>query len=76
MFRTITLQPKESVATGAARTNRELVADESEATVGEDRRTTCTLLVAIADGRAPEPAALRGDAGPDRTATGADGIER
>jgi hypothetical protein len=54
-------------------------ADESAATAGEDRRTagaTCTLLLAIAGGRTSEPAAVRGDAGPDRTATGADGIER
>ena len=37
---------------------------------------TCTLLLVTIGGGTPEPAAIRGDAGPDRTATGADGIER
>jgi hypothetical protein len=37
---------------------------------------TCTLLLAIAGGMASEPAAGRGDAGPDRIAAGADWIER
>src|SRR5208283_1667388 len=43
------LQPGEFVATaGVAQANRELVADESAATTGEDRRTpseTCSLLL-------------------------------
>ena len=39
-------------------------------------RTQKGVPVAIAGGRASEPAAIRGDAGPDRTATDADGIER
>jgi hypothetical protein len=58
--------------------NRELVADESAATAGKDRRTpgeACAVLLAAPRGGAPEPAAVRGDAGPDRAATGADGIE-
>jgi hypothetical protein len=53
--------------------------DQPAATTGEDRRTagkTCALLLAIAGGRTPEPAAVRGDAGPDRVATGPDGIDR
>jgi len=49
----------------------EQLVDGSAATAGEAR----TLPLAIADGRASELAAIRGDAEPDRTATGADGIE-
>jgi hypothetical protein len=50
------LQSGKSVAaTGAAPTNREVLADEFAATAGEDRRTagkTCTLLLATpAEGR-------------------------
>ena len=59
--------------------NRGLVADESAATAGEDRRTagqTCALLLVIAGGRTSEPAAVRGDAGPDRATAGTGGIDR
>ncbi len=74
------LQPGEFVASAsAAPRNRELAADESAATAGEDRRTAgeaCAVLLASPGGRASEPAAIRGDAGPDRTTTGAGGIER
>jgi hypothetical protein len=62
-------------AAGAAQTNRELVADESATAVGEDRRTAgeaCTLLLAFPGGRSSEPAAVRGNAGSDRAAGGAD----
>jgi len=73
------LQPVEFVAaTGVAPTDRELVAGESAATASEDRGTagaTCTLLLAIVGGRTSQPAAVRGDAGPDRAATATDGIE-
>jgi len=72
------LQPWESVAVaGVAQANRELVADKSAATAGEDRRTVgeaCAILLAFSGGRTPEPAAVRGDAGPDHAATGAGGI--
>ena len=74
------LQPGQFVAAASpAQTDRELVADESATTAGEDGRMasgTCTLLLAIAGGMTSEPAAARGDAGPDRTVAGADGIER
>ena len=66
-------------AAGLAQANRELVADEPAATVGEDRRTageTCTLLLAAVGGGPSGPAAIRGDAEPDRTITGASRIER
>src|ERR1700694_2715861 len=56
-----------------------MVADEPAATADEDRRTageTCALLLAIAGGRTPEPAAIRGDAGSARAVAGSDGIER
>jgi hypothetical protein len=73
------LQPGESVAAaGSAPTDRELVADESAATSGENQRATgetCTFTTGYWR-KASEPAAVRGDAGPDRTVTGADGIER
>ena len=64
---------------GAAAANRELVADQFAATAGEDRRTageTCTLLLAAVGGGPSGPAAIRGDAEPDRTITGASRIER
>src|SRR5712692_192667 len=61
------VQPGESVAaTGAAPRNRELVADESAATAGEDRGAAgeaCPLLLASAGGWTSERAAVRGDAG-------------
>jgi hypothetical protein len=37
---------------------------------------TCALLLVIAGGRTPEPAAIRGDAGLARGVAGSDGIER
>jgi hypothetical protein len=37
---------------------------------------TCALLLVIAGGRTPEPAAIRGDAGLARSVAGFDGIER
>jgi hypothetical protein len=58
--------------------NRELVADESAATAGQNRRTTgetCPILLASIGGRTPEPAAVRDDVEPDRAATATDGIE-
>ena len=51
---------------GTAQEHRELVADESAATVGENRRTageTCQVLLADAGGRTSEPAAVRDHAG-------------
>ena len=72
------LQPGEFVAAaGVTKANRELVAHEFTATTGEDRRTageTCPLLLALAGGRTSDSAAVRSDAGPDRTATDTDGI--
>ena len=64
-------------ATGAAPTNREVVADEFAATFGENRRAageTCALLLAVPGGRTSEPAAVRSDAGPNRAVAGTDGI--
>jgi hypothetical protein len=46
---------------------------------GEDRRTTgeaCAVLLAATRGGAPEPAAVRGDAGPDRAVADTYGIDR
>src|SRR5271157_3623906 len=67
------LQPRESVAAaGVTQANRELVAHEFAATTGEDGRTageTCSLLLATPGGRTSDAAAVRGDAGPDRTAS-------
>jgi len=67
------LQLGESVAAAdVAEANRELVADESAATAGENPRTAgeaCALLLAATRGGASEPAAVRDDAGPDRAAT-------
>jgi Transposase DDE domain group 1 len=61
------LQPGELVATaGTAQRNRELVANEFAATVGEDRRTageTCQVLLADAGGRTSDAAAIRNHAG-------------
>ena len=65
-------------AAGVAEANRELVAGEPAATVGEDRRAagqTCPLLLASAGGRTSKPAAVRSDAGPDRATAGTDGID-
>src|ERR1019366_2493938 len=60
------LQHGESVAAaGFAERERELVADQSAATAGEDWRTAgeaCALLLASPGGRTSEPAAVRGDA--------------
>jgi hypothetical protein len=64
-------------ATGTAPTNRELVADESAATFGEDRRTVGQarpVLLAAAGGRPSEPAAVRHHVGPDRAAAGTGGV--
>jgi hypothetical protein len=70
--------PWESLAAaGAAQPNRELVADESAATAGEDRRATgaaCAVLLAATRRGASEPAAIWSHAGPDRTATATVGI--
>jgi Transposase DDE domain group 1 len=72
------LQPGQFVAaTGAAPTNREVLADQFAATAGEDRRAageTCALLLASPSGRTSEPAAVRSDAGPNRAAAGTGGI--
>ena len=65
-------------AAGSAQTDRELVADESAATAGEDRRAagkTCTLLLGTLGGRTSEQAAVRGDVGSDRATAGTDGID-
>jgi hypothetical protein len=56
----------------------ELVPDQPAATAGKDRRTsgqTCALLLATTGGRTSEPAAIRGDAGADRTTAGTDRID-
>ncbi|MGB7723564.1 MAG: IS1380 family transposase, partial [Bryobacteraceae bacterium] len=72
------LQPGEPVAeAGATEEDRELVADELAATVGEDRRQagqTCPLLLADA-GREPSDAAVvREHGAPNRIAAGAQRI--
>jgi len=49
-------------AAGVASTNRELVADQSAATAGEDWRTAgeaCALLLATAGGRTSDASAVR-----------------
>jgi len=64
-------------AAGVAEANRELVADESAATAGQDRRTaseTRALLLVAAGGRTSDAAAVRGDAGPARAAADTRGI--
>ena len=56
---------------------RELVANESAATAGEDRRATgeaCAVLLAATGRGTSEPAAIRSHAGPDRAATATVGI--
>ena len=66
-------------AADVAQANRELVADQLATTAGEDRRTageTCALLLATAGGRTSDAAAIRGDAGSDRSTTDTDGIGR
>ena len=74
------LQSGEFVAAaGVASTNRELVADQSAATAGEDWRTAgeaCALLLATAGGRTSDASAVRGDAGPYCSAADTDGIDR
>ena len=59
--------PRQFVATaGPAQENRELVADEFAAAVGENRRTTgetCTLLLTAFGGGTSEPPAVRDHAG-------------
>lgn len=65
-------------AAGTGQRNRELVANEFAATVGEDWRTageTCQVLLADAGGRTSEPAAVRDYAGPYCPAAGATGID-
>ena len=60
-----------------AQADRELVADELAATIGEDRWAAgqaCPLLLASAGGRTSEPTAVRSDARPNRAATPTDGI--
>jgi len=50
------------IATGVAQPDRQLVADEFAAAVGEDGRTTgeaCSVLLAFAGRRAPESEAVR-----------------
>jgi len=73
------LQSGEFVAAaGVASTNRELVADQSAATAGEDWRTAgeaCALLLATAGGRTSDASAVRGDAGSDLAVADTDGIE-
>ena len=62
---------------GVAEANRELVADQLAATVGEDARTageTFPLLLAIVGRRTSDAAAVPGDAGPNRAAADTDGI--
>ena len=56
---------------------RELVANESAATAGEDRRATgeaCAVLLAATRRETSEPAAIRSHAGPNRAATATVGI--
>ena len=55
-----------------------VLTDESAATAGADRRTpgeACALLLAVLGGGTSESAAVRGNAGSDRAATGADEIQ-
>src|ERR1017187_657516 len=64
-------------AAGVTKANRELVADESAAAAGEDRRTagqTCALLLAIVGGRPSEPAAVWEYGAADRGAVASGGI--
>jgi hypothetical protein len=72
------LQSREPLAAaGAAGVDREMVADQLAAAVGEDRRTahqTCALLLVAAGGASPDPAALCRHAGEDRGAAVASGI--
>ena len=72
------LQPGEFVpAAGATPANRELVADESAAAAGEDRRTagqTCALLLAIVGGRTSDEAAVWEYGAADRGAVASGGI--
>ena len=69
------VQPGEPMAAaGTAEEDRELVADEFAATVGEDGRTTgkaCAVLLAAASGGASEPTAVRGDVAAHRDAASA-----
>ena len=64
---------------GAARADREVVADQLAAAVGEDRRTahpTCALLLAVARGESRDVAALWEHAAKDRGVTVAGGMRR
>ncbi len=66
------LQPGQPLATvSAAQENRQLVADESAATTGEDGRTAgeaCSVLLADAGGRASDARTVRCDVATDRDA--------
>ena len=74
------LQPGELVATvGAARADREVVADQLAAAVGEDRWTahpTCALLLVAAGREPPDETALWEHAAKDRGVTVAGGMRR
>ncbi len=73
-------QSGQPVATACvAPANRELIADELAAPVGEVRGAagkTCRAPLALAGGGAFESAAIRSNAGVDRRASGADGVEK
>src|ERR1039457_7607979 len=63
---------------GIAEAHRQLAADESAATSGQEgwaAGETCSLLLGFSGGGTSEPAAVRRHAGPDRAATVTDGIE-
>jgi hypothetical protein len=72
------LKPWELVATaGAARADREVVAHQLAAAVGEDRRTVDkarALLLVAAGGESPDAPALCPHAAKDHDAAGAGGI--
>src|ERR1035441_5998058 len=74
------LQPGEPVAAaGAAKQDRQLVADELAATAGEDGRTigeTRPVLLPATGGEPPDAAAVRKHAAADRRAALADRIGR
>jgi hypothetical protein len=64
---------------GTAPANRELIADESAATAGEDRRATgeaCAVLLVTHGGRTSEPAAIRSQTGQDPATAGPDAAMR
>ena len=62
------IRPKQGIR-AFAQANRELVADQLAAAVGEDGRATgkaCAVLLADAGGRTPDKSTVRGDVAEDR----------